>query len=103
VIRPEVNLAVSILADADVSTVAISDLAKVILDDFQAQLPDGDFDYDGDVDLNDFATLAICYSGAAVTTAPPGCPSDQFSKPDLDADGDVDLADFASFAVNFTG
>ncbi len=34
VIRPEANTAISILANADVSTVAISDLAKAILDDF---------------------------------------------------------------------
>lgn len=35
VIRPEANLAVSILANADVSTVTLSDLAKTILDDFE--------------------------------------------------------------------
>lgn len=34
VIRPESNTAVSVLANADVSTVAMSDLAKAILDDF---------------------------------------------------------------------
>jgi len=34
VIRPESNLAISILANADVSTVAMSDLAKTILNDF---------------------------------------------------------------------
>lgn len=37
VIRPEENLAVTILTNADVSTVALSDLAKVILDDFEDQ------------------------------------------------------------------
>jgi len=35
VIRPEARLAVSILANADVSNVAMSNLAKVILDDFE--------------------------------------------------------------------
>ncbi len=35
VLRPEENRAVCILANADVSTVAMSDLAKTILDDFQ--------------------------------------------------------------------
>lgn len=35
VLRPEADLAVSILANADVSTVALSDLAKSILDDFE--------------------------------------------------------------------
>lgn len=34
VLRPESNLAVCILANADASTVGLSDLAKVILDDF---------------------------------------------------------------------
>jgi hypothetical protein len=57
----------------------------------------GDFDGDGDVDLNDFATFALCYTGAAVPPAP-GC-----EPCDLDADNDVDLGDFATFAANFTG
>lgn len=35
VLRPEDNMAVAILANADVSTVAMSNLAKTILDDFQ--------------------------------------------------------------------
>ena len=35
VLRPERNTAVCILANADVSTVAISILAKTILDDFR--------------------------------------------------------------------
>ena len=35
VLRPEANLAVSILTDADVNTVVLSDLAKTILDEFE--------------------------------------------------------------------
>lgn len=35
VLRPEANLAVAILVNADVSTVTLSDLAKTILDDFE--------------------------------------------------------------------
>lgn len=35
VLRPERNRAVCILANADVSTVAMSDVAKAILDDFR--------------------------------------------------------------------
>ncbi len=35
VLRPEANVAISILTNADASTVALSDLAKEILDDFQ--------------------------------------------------------------------
>ncbi|MEQ8766438.1 MAG: serine hydrolase domain-containing protein [Planctomycetota bacterium] len=35
VLRPEANLAVSILANSDVSTILLSDVAKAILDDFE--------------------------------------------------------------------
>ncbi|UCG34374.1 MAG: hypothetical protein JSU68_06990 [Phycisphaerales bacterium] len=63
----------------------------------------GDGDGDGDVDLNDFATFAMCYGGAAVTTPPGGCSPQEFAASDLDDDGDVDLGDFATFANNFTG
>jgi len=63
----------------------------------------GDLDYDGDVDLVDFATFAMCYGGATVTTPPPGCATEQFDDSDLDDDTDVDLTDFATFAMNFTG
>ncbi|UCG31593.1 MAG: M28 family peptidase [Phycisphaerales bacterium] len=63
----------------------------------------GDFDVDGDVDLNDFATFALCYAGAEVTVAPPGCGPEDFDATDMDEDGDVDLSDFATFATRFTG
>jgi hypothetical protein len=63
----------------------------------------GDFDLDGDVDLNDFATFALCFAGAAVTVEPPGCGPEDFDATDLDGDGDVDLGDFSTFATNFTG
>ncbi len=63
----------------------------------------GDFDGDGDVDLGDFATFALCYAGAAVTTPPAGCSADEFEAADCEGDGDVDLGDFATFADNFTG
>jgi hypothetical protein len=35
VLRPQSSLAVAILANADVSTVTMSNLAKAILDDFE--------------------------------------------------------------------
>ena len=65
--------------------------------------PCGDFDGDGDVDLSDFATFALCYAGAAVTTPPPSCAPADFDLTDLDGDGDADLSDFAIFALNYTG
>ena len=40
VLRPEARLAVSILVDGDASTVALSDVAKTILDDFASAPPD---------------------------------------------------------------
>ncbi len=63
----------------------------------------GDIDGDGDVDLVDFSTLAVCYSGADVTTPPAGCSEGEFATCDLDGDGDVDLTDFATFATSYTG
>jgi subtilisin-like proprotein convertase family protein len=64
---------------------------------------DGDIDSDGDVDLNDFATFARCFSGQAVTVPPPSCSPSEFILSDLQGDGDVDLNDFSNFANNFTG
>jgi subtilisin-like proprotein convertase family protein len=64
---------------------------------------DGDIDHDGDVDLNDFATFALCFHGAAVTVPPPGCSGEEFAACDFDGDADVDLGDFSTFANNFTG
>jgi predicted CXXCH cytochrome family protein len=63
----------------------------------------GTIDWDCDVDLSDYATLALCYAGATVTTPPPGCSTEEFARCDVDADGDVDLSDFATFAENYTG
>ncbi|UCG33153.1 MAG: S8 family serine peptidase [Phycisphaerales bacterium] len=65
--------------------------------------PAGDFDFDCDLDLADFATFAQCYYGSGVTVPPPGCTDQNHRIADLDTDGDVDLADFATFAVLFTG
>lgn len=60
-----------------------------------------DFDCDGDVDLNDFATFAGCLHGVNVTIPPENCSAREFADCDLTGDGDVDMADFAEFAVNF--
>jgi hypothetical protein len=56
----------------------------------------GDMDQNGRVDLNDFATFAVCFTGSGLPAAP-GC-----AIGDLDGDGDLDLDDFNIFASNFT-
>jgi len=55
----------------------------------------GDFDDDGDVDLDDYMLFEYAMNGPGQA---PG-----YGDPDLDGDGDCDLADFAIFAANFTG
>jgi CubicO group peptidase (beta-lactamase class C family) len=102
VLRPEANLAVSVLANADAGTVALSELAKAILHDFEGPSP-GDLDLDGDIDLNDFVVFAACMAGPAVITPPPGCDPAHFDAADLEVDGDVDMHDFSVFEQNFTG
>jgi len=61
----------------------------------------GDVNADGDIDLNDFATFALCFMGSEVFQPPPDCSGQQFTVSDLDHDGDVDLADFSTFALVF--
>jgi hypothetical protein len=57
----------------------------------------GDCDGDGDVDLVDFASFQLCFTGpGGVATAECGCS-------DTDDDDDVDLVDFANFQLLFTG
>jgi hypothetical protein len=63
----------------------------------------GDFDCDGDVDLDDYEVFADCLAGPEVPTPPEGCSPEQFDQADLEADNDVDLADFADFQAVFTG
>ncbi|MBU0640928.1 MAG: carboxypeptidase regulatory-like domain-containing protein [Planctomycetes bacterium] len=63
----------------------------------------GDWDHDGDVDINDFAEFPGCMSGpwgAPDWVMPSQACRDAF---DFDADADVDLADFASFQRAFDG
>jgi len=57
----------------------------------------GDFDDDGDVDLDDYSTLATCMTGPNG-----GVPSDCHPA-DLDQDDDVDLQDMARFEIAFAG
>jgi hypothetical protein len=60
------------------------------------QMP-GDCDYDGDVDLDDFADFEACLLG------PGGGLGPDCNCFDLDGSGDVDLGDFAVFQEAFTG
>lgn len=57
----------------------------------------GDFDDDGDVDLDDYSTLATCMTGPN-GGVPPDC-----HPADLDQDDDVDLQDMARFEIAFAG
>lgn len=65
----------------------------------------GDFDYDGDVDADDFAEFTNCMAGPDVLPDPQSPEGSQMclSTFDFDSDVDVDLADFAVFQAAFTG
>jgi predicted outer membrane repeat protein len=64
----------------------------------------GDLDGDCDIDLADFDFLSECLAGPDITTPPPGCDPEHFTRADLEGDdGDVDLADFATFQQSFGG
>jgi uncharacterized protein (DUF362 family) len=68
------------------------------MDAFNGSGRAGDFDFDGDVDLADYAVVALCFAGSG------GGPSVGYCYPgDLDADGDVDCADWAHFLFVWTG
>jgi len=58
----------------------------------------GDFDMDGDCDVNDFAHFQACFNGPAALPAAAGC-----DDADFDSDADVDVGDFAAFQVCFNG
>lgn len=60
----------------------------------------GDFDLDGDVDLEDFALFRACFNGPNhPIPAPPACTVNA----DADRDADVDLLDFSLFRTCFNG
>ena len=59
--------------------------------------PQGDYDRDCDIDLDDYAELVPCLTGPLVAH-PAGCRAFDF-----DGDRDVDLLDFAGFQADFTG
>ncbi|MGB9625413.1 MAG: immunoglobulin domain-containing protein [Phycisphaerae bacterium] len=58
----------------------------------------GDFDMDGDADLEDFAFFQSCFNGPNRPARWGGC-----SDADSDDDNDVDLGDFAAFQACFNG
>ena len=58
----------------------------------------GDYNHDGEVDLNDFAYFDGCMTGPENGPAPAECEAFYF-----DADDDVDLADFAAFQMAIAG
>ena len=64
----------------------------------QANCGVGDFDQDGDRDLEDFAAFQRCFTGPGGGPPATGC-----EEGDLDADDDVDLDDHDVLADNLTG
>jgi probable HAF family extracellular repeat protein len=58
----------------------------------------GDFDADGDIDLQDYAALPACLTGPNAGPPTPSCVAFDF-----EPDDDVDLRDVAAFANVFTG
>lgn len=67
------------------------------LDVMLVSLP-GDLNDDGDVDLSDFASFSVCFSGSGVPYSPLEC-----GLADMDADGDVDLRDMRRLVDMLTG
>jgi len=65
---------------------------------FRFQIPPGDFEEDGDVDLRDVGWFAVCVAGP--DDEPPMFECRRF---DVNRDGAVDLADFPTIQRNFTG
>ena len=65
----------------------------------------GDFDADGDVDLDDYAALADCLAGPDEVPSPSAteCVDACLATFDANADNDVDFTDFAEFQEAFTG
>ena len=80
------------------------DLHGGVLEQVETAAP-GDFDYDGEVNLDDFAAISDCMGGAGATPGPQWveCAQACLDAFDFDDDGDVDVLDFASFQIEFGG
>jgi hypothetical protein len=61
-------------------------------------IPDADYDMDGDVDEDDYNVFASCFTGTGIPPEDPDC---NFF--DLDSDGDVDCVDLDLLAAVWTG
>jgi len=78
----------------------VGGIVEAAIDEFAITEPScvtipGDFDGDGDADLDDFAVLVDCTAGPNLTPAPVGVTAQEcLDAFDADTDGDVDLADF---------
>lgn len=68
-------------------------------------MAEGDYDADGDVDIDDHFHLFECLQGPGVPPEPADamCVRACLSAFDLDADNDVDLADASAFQIRFGG
>lgn len=61
----------------------------------------GDWDVDGDIDLDDWTGMAACLEGPGVTPSLAGCSDECLAAFDYDLDNDVDLEDVANFTDDF--
>ena len=58
----------------------------------------GDMDGDGDFDLADFSTFAVCFGLSQPTTS---CDEEELELADLNGDSLINLLDFMTFALLF--
>ena len=95
----------------DCNTNGVPDECEALADCNGTGVPDecetiaaGDFDADGDVDLDDYQALYDCHAGPAAAPAPTGpeCVDTCLDAFDFDSDNDVDLSDFAAFQLAFS-
>jgi hypothetical protein len=74
-----------------------SDVVSLTVSPCDVEMP-GDCDGDGDVDLVDFGSMQLCFTGPGGGPVEPECECCDF-----DDDDDVDLVDFGDFQLAFTG